>query len=99
MYSKGDPLPVSSQGWTQAEGEVLCRDLGCKGYKNHIEEEADGLRVWEQTFNCSAVKKTPQNIWDCKVNTTQQVAVNKKQLYLRCQGKVPVGSSFVGTQR
>ncbi|CAL8369120.1 unnamed protein product [Lota lota] len=84
VYSEGDPVLVSSHGWTQAEGDILCKDLGCGGYQNHNEEDPDGLTTWG-TFSCSGVNK-PQNIWDCLLS--EQAAVNgrNKRLYLKCQG-------------
>ncbi|CAL8324266.1 unnamed protein product [Merluccius merluccius] len=87
MYSKDDPKVVSSQGWTQKEGQRLCQDLGCGSYQNHSEEEPDGLTMWG-TFNCSGVDK-PKNIWECM--QSEQAAVNKR-LYLQCQEEdVPGG--------
>ncbi|KAK0148172.1 CD5 antigen-like [Merluccius polli] len=80
MYSKDDPKVVSSQGWTQEEGQRLCQDLGCGSYQNHSEEEPDGLTMWG-TFNCSGVDK-PGNIWECM--RSEQATVNKR-LYLQCQ--------------
>ena len=97
MYSADpNPLLVSGQGWTKAEGEVLCMDLGCGSYKSHREEDPDGRVMWG-AFSCPGGQKV-QNIWDC---LQSEVAGNKhnKGLYLACQGRVTVRTSFVGTQR
>ncbi|XP_059916058.1 scavenger receptor cysteine-rich type 1 protein M130, partial [Gadus macrocephalus] len=82
-YSQDPPVAVSSQGWTEAEGERLCRDLGCAGYKNHTDYPCD-QPLWG-IFNCSGVD-TPKNIWDCLRSESPAGSETLKRLYLTCKG-------------
>ncbi|CAL8252844.1 unnamed protein product [Arctogadus glacialis] len=82
-YSNESPVAVSSQGWTAVEGDRLCKDLGCAGYKNHTDKHPCNQPLWG-IFNCSGVD-TPKNIWDC-LRSESLAGSERKTLYLTCQG-------------
>lgn len=73
---------VSSQGWTEKEGQVLCEYLQCGNYKTHSMKDSIGdSEWWNKTYNCSG--KT--NIWKCERD--DQKIIERKQLNIKCDGK------------
>uniref|UniRef100_A0A8C6LBY0 Scavenger receptor cysteine-rich type 1 protein M130-like n=1 Tax=Nothobranchius furzeri TaxID=105023 RepID=A0A8C6LBY0_NOTFU len=90
IYSKGASEDkrsvVSSQGWTEAEGRILCQNLRCGDFLSTNElllDESETL--WGKTFKCSG---NPQSIWDCETEKLQ--AKPEKKAYLKCQAKPKV---------
>ncbi|XP_053705321.1 deleted in malignant brain tumors 1 protein isoform X2 [Synchiropus splendidus] len=83
--------PVSSHGWGDAEGQRLCADLNCEGYKSKRKVAASPSN--NVRFNCS--QKKPQSIWDCE---QQGGSPSGEQLYITCQGpKVHLSQTCSGS--
>nr|XP_020473602.1 antigen WC1.1-like [Monopterus albus] len=96
--SEGKSSPVSTGGWTEAEGQRLCQDLKCGGYKsinNHTTSETHPF--WNRSFSCADVQN-PQNIWACEKQTSP---IEEQQLLIECQGtpKVTLSEECHGVLR
>uniref|UniRef100_A0A4W5QI59 SRCR domain-containing protein n=1 Tax=Hucho hucho TaxID=62062 RepID=A0A4W5QI59_9TELE len=81
VYSGAGSQAVSSDGWTETESKVLCKDLGCGAYINHTaKEKADdhGL-LWGKKYSC---RGETNSIWDCEVNNRPS---QNQSIYLQCQ--------------
>lgn len=86
VYSEGKISAISLEGWTNTEGERLCRDLDCGSLKSVNTTTSDCL--WTTNFSC-ADGKIPDNIWDCEKNIyLSEESQSKKQLFIECQGKI-----------
>ncbi|XP_055788854.1 antigen WC1.1 [Salvelinus fontinalis] len=80
VYSEADSRPVSSDGWTETESKVLCKDLGCGAYIKHaVKEKADYDLLWGKKYSCEGVTKS---IWDCELNDRPS---QNQSIYLQCQ--------------
>ncbi|XP_029579848.1 scavenger receptor cysteine-rich type 1 protein M130 [Salmo trutta] len=81
VYSEADSRAVSSDGWTETESKVLCKDLGCGGYIKHTaKEKADYHDLfWGKKYSC---KGETNSIWDCELNDRPS---QNQSIYLQCQ--------------
>ncbi|XP_062316545.1 scavenger receptor cysteine-rich domain-containing protein SCART1 [Osmerus eperlanus] len=82
VYSERGCTRVPSEGWTAAEGRVLCNNLGCGDYKSHESRVSSSTSWWDRSYRCG----NDSNIWECERNET---TTSRKQLYLRCNGTYP----------
>ncbi|KAJ8016568.1 hypothetical protein DPEC_G00008590 [Dallia pectoralis] len=82
MYENNHIIAVSSDDWTETEAEVLCKSLGCGGYKRHWvpEDPGDINTWWTKTVNCTRTP-TATRIWDCDIN---DVVPGKTPLRVEC---------------
>ncbi|XP_056279477.1 scavenger receptor cysteine-rich type 1 protein M130 [Pseudoliparis swirei] len=88
VYSEGKISAISLEGWTNTEGERLCRDLDCGSLKSVNTTTSDCL--WTTNFSC-ADGKIPDNIWDCEKNIyLSEESQSKKQLFIECQDEPSV---------
>ncbi|TNN33030.1 Scavenger receptor cysteine-rich type 1 protein M130 [Liparis tanakae] len=88
VYSKGKISAISLEGWTNTEGERLCRDLDCGSLKSVNTTTTDCF--WTANFSCAA-GKIPDNIWDCENNVyVSEESQSKKQLFIECQDEPAV---------
>ena len=81
VHSKNGSRMVSNHGWTETEGEKLCRHLNLGGYKNHT-ASAGSSDMWEKSFNCTDVKE-PKTIWDCERDKRPS---GNQGVHLQCNG-------------
>lgn len=88
VHTRNGCSPVSFEGWTQSEGDRLCKDLDCgksmppKSYKT-----PQKTSFWNGNFTCANVTN-PKNIWDCENNA---LSTQEQQLYIECEGKFYFG--------
>lgn len=71
---------VSSEGWTEKEGKMLCENLGCGSYRGLSNTTISKTPL--TAFNCADAKGEKRNIWEC-----QQKKTGNKQLSVTCDGK------------
>ncbi|XP_036068856.1 scavenger receptor cysteine-rich type 1 protein M130 [Oryzias melastigma] len=89
VYSQAGRMFVSSEGWTQMEGERLCNDLQCGLFKS--KREVSGTdSFWNKTFKCPTDGK-PEGIWNCETQTPP--SLQKKKLFIECQDRSKVNLS------
>ncbi|CAJ1055417.1 scavenger receptor cysteine-rich type 1 protein M160 [Xyrichtys novacula] len=81
VYSEGERRAVSSEGWTETEGRILCHDLKCGGFSSNRSIEPILENFWNSSFSCAGVNN-PQSIWNCE---NQTVLPKEKQLYIECE--------------
>ncbi|XP_070825415.1 scavenger receptor cysteine-rich type 1 protein M130 [Chaetodon trifascialis] len=84
VHSEGNKSAVCTKGWTETEGHMLCRELGCGNLESNMTTTVHS--VWNSNFNCSSVKN-PQNIWDCE---KQILPEQTKQISITCQDEPKV---------
>ncbi|XP_029910679.1 scavenger receptor cysteine-rich type 1 protein M160 [Myripristis murdjan] len=77
---------VSSEGWTEKEGKMLCENLGCGSYRNFLSTNVKTSTL--TAFNCTDAKGEKRNIWEC-----QQKKTGNKQLSVTCDGEPQVALS------
>ncbi|XP_071396371.1 scavenger receptor cysteine-rich type 1 protein M160 [Centroberyx affinis] len=84
VYSEGKTFAVSSEGWTDEEGQILCQDLNCGNFGSINSSKKNSKdTMWGKSFNCTQVN-SPRNIWDCE---HEKKPLLNKQLYVYCQGE------------
>lgn len=82
VYSKGQRSAVAVEGWTEKEGERLCLDLQCGGFKSlKGHNTTEKLLFWNGSFRC---ENNETNIWACEKPTPPS---EKQQLFIQCQGR------------
>ncbi|XP_047187233.1 scavenger receptor cysteine-rich type 1 protein M160 isoform X3 [Scophthalmus maximus] len=82
VYSNGRLSAVSAEGWTETEGQRLCRDLQCGGFKSKkVYNTSQELSFWDRSIRC---ENDTNNIWDCEKPAT---ASQRQQLIIECQDK------------
>ncbi|XP_063739972.1 scavenger receptor cysteine-rich type 1 protein M160 [Eleginops maclovinus] len=94
--SEGKRSAVSTQGWTETEGERLCNDLQCGKLK--LNETRTSIVSPTTSFSCAGVEN-PESIWDCLKETSPLVPGNAtQQLFIECQAdpKVELSSNCFG---
>ncbi|XP_024240911.1 scavenger receptor cysteine-rich type 1 protein M130 [Oncorhynchus tshawytscha] len=81
VYSEADSRAVSSDGWTETESKVLCKDLGCGAYIKHTAKEKADYHdlLWGKKYSC---KGETISIWDCELNDRPSL---NQSIYLQCQ--------------
>uniref|UniRef100_A0A3Q2CUP9 SRCR domain-containing protein n=1 Tax=Cyprinodon variegatus TaxID=28743 RepID=A0A3Q2CUP9_CYPVA len=80
---------VSFEGWTQKEGEMLCKDLHCGPYINIKPiKDAEINSLWNKKFSCSGREKS---IWECKTEPNNNTKTEK--VILECKGEPKVALS------
>ncbi|XP_070765856.1 scavenger receptor cysteine-rich type 1 protein M130 [Enoplosus armatus] len=82
VHSEGNISTVSTYGWTETEGEQLCRDLNCGNLKSRKTTTWDSC--WNRSFNCSGVQH-PENIWDCEKEISPSQQQQQLKLSIECQ--------------
>ncbi|KAF3860011.1 hypothetical protein F7725_000266, partial [Dissostichus mawsoni] len=89
---------VSTEGWTETEGNRLCRDLNCGNLISNETRKTDAS--WTTSFSCAGVKKL-ESIWDCEKTTLHLPSNNEKQIFIECQGdpKVSLSTKCAGEVR
>uniref|UniRef100_A0A3B3H7D8 SRCR domain-containing protein n=1 Tax=Oryzias latipes TaxID=8090 RepID=A0A3B3H7D8_ORYLA len=97
VYSQAGRMLVSSEGWTETEGNRLCTDLQCGKFKTKREVSGDDS-FWKKTFKCPNDGKA-ESIWDCE--TESPPSLQRKKLFIECQGqsKVSLSSNCSGEVR
>ncbi|XP_023812128.1 scavenger receptor cysteine-rich type 1 protein M160 [Oryzias latipes] len=89
VYSEVGRMLVSSEGWTETEGNQLCTDLQCGPLKTKREVSgADSF--WNKTFKCPNDGKA-ESIWDCETETPP--SLQRKKLFIECQDRSKVSLS------
>nr|XP_046253178.1 scavenger receptor cysteine-rich type 1 protein M160 [Scatophagus argus] len=89
VRSEGKWHAVSSEGWTDTEGNQLCKDLNCGSVKqNNNYGNKTNDPFWSKNFNCTDVAR--ENIWDCENSPLHS---EKKQLHIECQGEPNINLS------
>ncbi|XP_035863944.1 scavenger receptor cysteine-rich type 1 protein M160-like [Sander lucioperca] len=78
VHSKNRISAVSTEGWTEKEGEMLCQNLECGNFMSN-RTTTSGINLIT-SFSCAGVKN-PENIWECEKQTSDP----QKQLFLKCQ--------------
>ncbi|XP_044065919.1 scavenger receptor cysteine-rich type 1 protein M160-like [Siniperca chuatsi] len=81
VHSEGKIIPVSTEGWTQTEGNRLCQDLECGNLKSNKNDTGDYIE--SRSFSCQGVGN-PENIWDCE----KQNSISQQQVIVACEGNV-----------
>ncbi|XP_040009026.1 antigen WC1.1 [Xiphias gladius] len=85
IHSNGNHSAVSSEGWTETEGERLCKDLDCGSFKSKkIYNTSGNPSLWARNFSC-APGKNPKNIWDCETQASGKDAAKTQQLFIECE--------------
>ncbi|KAK1897917.1 Scavenger receptor cysteine-rich type 1 protein M160 [Dissostichus eleginoides] len=84
---------VSTEGWTETEGNRLCRDLNCGNLISNETRKTDAS--WTTSFSCAGVKKL-ESIWDCEKTTLHLPSNNEKQIFIECQGDPKNCSNAIG---
>ncbi|XP_038130233.1 scavenger receptor cysteine-rich type 1 protein M160 [Cyprinodon tularosa] len=80
---------VSFEGWTQKEGEMLCKDLHCGPYINIKPiKDAEINSLWNKKFSCSGRE---ESIWECKTEPNNNTKTEK--VILECKGEPKVALS------
>ncbi|XP_073326332.1 scavenger receptor cysteine-rich type 1 protein M160 [Pagrus major] len=93
VYSEGKKSAVSSEGWTKAEGNRLCKDLNCGKFVKTRGEENTMESFWNGNFSCPNSTK-PENIWDCEDRAPPSTKKQQQQqLYIECEGEPNVSLS------
>ncbi|XP_024915479.1 scavenger receptor cysteine-rich type 1 protein M160-like [Cynoglossus semilaevis] len=88
VYSKGQRSAVAVEGWTEKEGERLCLDLQCGGFKSlKGHNTTEKLLFWNGSFRC---ENNETNIWACEKPTPPS---EKQQLFIQCQDTPKVSLS------
>ncbi|XP_076015441.1 scavenger receptor cysteine-rich type 1 protein M130 [Genypterus blacodes] len=84
VHSEGTVSPVSSEGWTEEEGQVFCKHLNCGNFtsKEEKHEIISQKALWPKTFKCSEGKQNPTSIWDCEATGTSS---HTEQLHINCK--------------
>uniref|UniRef100_A0A3P9LN34 SRCR domain-containing protein n=1 Tax=Oryzias latipes TaxID=8090 RepID=A0A3P9LN34_ORYLA len=89
VYSQAGRMLVSSEGWTETEGNRLCKDLQCGKFKTKREVSGDDS-FWNKTFKCPNDGKA-ESIWDCETETPP--SLQRKKLFIECQDRSKVSLS------
>ncbi|XP_070694977.1 scavenger receptor cysteine-rich type 1 protein M130 [Pempheris klunzingeri] len=79
VRSKGKRSAVSSEGWNEAHGELLCKQLQCGSLISNKTITLNSS-VANTSFSCAGDGNV-RNIWDCEKSTSP----SKKQLYIECR--------------
>lgn len=91
VYSKGQRLALPFAGWTEAEGQRLCKDLNCGRLKSNSTISTSNTVFWNGRFSCEGVKD-PGTIWDCEKPASpspspSQQQQQQQQLTIECEGE------------
>ncbi|XP_068615102.1 scavenger receptor cysteine-rich type 1 protein M160-like, partial [Brachionichthys hirsutus] len=100
VHSEKGRQAVSSEGWTEAEGNRLCQDLKCGNFKFNTSTKFNYF--WNGSFNCEGVKD-PMNIWACEkpaLSAPNQLNIEcddepKITLSEKCAGEVKINNISV----
>jgi len=84
VYSDEKVSAVPKLGWTEKEGNRLCRDMNCGDQVLITEHQNKDLSLWNSNFSCT---KEATNIWDCE---TPNPHSSNPTLKLECKGKIHV---------
>lgn len=84
VHSNENRGQVSFDGWTNTDGDRLCKDLECGSVKsNQNYSTSEKHSVWGKTFNCTYQNNT-ENIWDCETQNSS----SQQLLSIDCRGKI-----------
>uniref|UniRef100_A0A4W6FY21 SRCR domain-containing protein n=1 Tax=Lates calcarifer TaxID=8187 RepID=A0A4W6FY21_LATCA len=83
VHSNENRGQVSFDGWTNTDGDRLCKDLECGSVKsNQNYSTSEKHSVWGKTFNCTYQNNT-ENIWDCEMQNSS----SQQLLSIDCRDK------------
>ncbi|KAG7472684.1 hypothetical protein MATL_G00111660 [Megalops atlanticus] len=81
VLQEGILFAVSSEGWGDAEGQVLCSYLSCGKLKNHTAVSSLVSSWWTESYRC---RGNEGSIWDC--TPASGTPAKDQQLYISCTG-------------
>ncbi|XP_034001175.1 scavenger receptor cysteine-rich type 1 protein M160 [Trematomus bernacchii] len=83
---------VSTEGWTETMGEILCSNLKCGNLMSN--ETRKTAASWTTSFSCAGVQNL-ESIWDCEKKTSSS---NPNQIFIKCQDdpKVKLSAKCTG---
>ncbi|XP_032375668.1 scavenger receptor cysteine-rich type 1 protein M160 [Etheostoma spectabile] len=84
VHSQNKISAVSTEGWTDREGKILCQNLECGQYVSNRTTKLETSLI--TSFSCAGVKN-PENIWECEKQTKSKM---QNQLFVECQDKPTV---------
>ncbi|XP_034733491.1 antigen WC1.1 [Etheostoma cragini] len=80
VHSENTITAVTTEGWTDREGKILCQNLECGQFISNRTTKLETSLI--TSFNCAAMEN-PENIWECEKQTSK----SQNQLFVECQDK------------
>lgn len=81
VHSHNKTSAVSSDGWTEKEGNRLCHHLKCGAFKSNSTKKPNDP-FWNNSFSCDDEKD--KTIWECEKGPLPDR--DHQQLVIECQG-------------